>query len=390
MVLSQRAARANSSIRRVTAYLSKMQALAQDPEALDFTFGNPHEMALSGLTDAMRAQLEPRSVDWYAYKSNERPAQEAVAAGLSVELGLDFEPDDIAMTQGAFGAIELALALVADPGDEVVIPAPGWFCYDPMLFAANLVPVTAALDPTDFSLDIDAIARAITPRTRVVIVNSPSNPTGRIFPRETWDELATVLERASGTHGRRIWLLSDEPYRRIRFDGIGFDSPVGSYPWTMIDYSYGKVLLAPGQRLGYLALSPLLPRDEREELRGAFMPVQLAIGWDFPNALMQYSVPALEGVSIDMVELTRKRDRLYGALSDAGYTLTRPEGTFYLWGKAPGGSAQAYCDALAERRVYVMPGTVFDQPQHFRISLTATMDTIERALPSLVAAAQAP
>ena len=387
MSMSERAFRAKTSVDQVVAYFSRMQALAQDPDALDFTFGNPHEMALSGLTDAMRAQLEPLSVDWYAYKSNERPAQEAVAAGLSGELGLDFEPDDIAMTQGAFGAIELALALVADPGDEVIIPAPGWFCYDPMLFAVNLVPVPAPLDPTDFSLDIDAIARAITPRTRVVIVNSPSNPTGRVFPRETWDELATVLEQASRTHRRRIWLLSDEPYRRIRFDGIGFDSPAGSYPWTMIDYSYGKVLLAPGQRLGYLALSPLLPAEERDELRAAFMPIQLAIGWGFPNALMQYSVPALEGVSIDMAELTRKRDRLYGALSDAGYTLTRPEGTFYLWGRAPGGDAQAYCDALAERHVYVMSGTIFDQPQHFRISLTATMDTIERALPDLVAAA---
>jgi aspartate aminotransferase len=294
------------------------------------------------------------------------------------------------MTQGAFGAIELALALVADAGDEIVIPAPGWFCYEPMLHQANLVPVTAALDPVDFSLDVDAIARAITPRTRVVIVNSPSNPTGRVFPRETWEELATVLESASQTHGRRIWLLSDEPYRRIRFDGIGFASPVGSYPWTMIDYSYGKVLLAPGQRLGYLALSPLLPASERDELRAAFMPIQLAIGWGFPNALMQHSVPALENVSIDMAELTRKRDRLYGALTDAGYELTRPEGTFYLWGRAPGGDAQAYCDALVERGVYLMPGNIFDRPEHFRVSLTATAEMIERALPDLVAAAQTP
>jgi aspartate/methionine/tyrosine aminotransferase len=390
MTMSERAVRAKTSVDRVTGFFSRIQSVAQDPDALDFTFGNPHEMALRGLTDAMRAQLEPRSVDWYAYKSNERPAQEAVAAGISVELGLDFEPDDIAMTQGAFGAIELALALVADAGDEIVIPAPGWFCYEPMLHQANLVPVTAPLDPVDFSLDVDAIARVITPRTRVVIVNSPSNPTGRVFPRETWAELAAVLESASQTHGRRIWLLSDEPYRRIRFDGIGFASPVGSYPWTMIDYSYGKVLLAPGQRLGYLALSPLLPASERNELRTAFMPIQLAIGWGFPDALMQHSVPALENVSIDMAELTRKRDRLYGALTDAGYTLTRPEGTFYLWGRAPGGEAQAYCDALVERGVYLMPGNIFDRPEHFRISLTATMETIERALPDLVAAAQTP
>ena len=387
MVMSERATRAKSSVDRVTAFFSRMQSAAGDPEALDFTFGNPHEIALAGLTDAMRAQLEPRSVDWYAYKSNERPAQEAVAAGLTEELGLDFEPDDIAMTQGAFGAIVLALALVADVGDEVIIPAPGWFCYEPTLLAANLVPVTAALDPADFSLDIDAIARAITPRTRVVIVNSPSNPTGRVFPKQAWDALAATLEEASRAHGRRIWLLSDEPYRRIRFDGIGFASPAGSYPWTMIDYSYGKVLLAPGQRLGYLALSPLMPTREREQLRDAFMPIQLAIGWGFPNALMQYSVPALESVSIDMPELTRKRDRLYDALSKAGYTLTRPEGTFYLWGRAPGGDSQRYCDALASRGIHLMPGTIFDRPEHFRVSLTATMDTIERALPALVEAA---
>lgn len=390
MAMSQRAVRAKSSIDRVTAFFSSIQAVAQDPDALDFTFGNPHEFALAGLTDAMRAQLEPRSVDWYAYKSNERPAQEAVAAGLRHELALDFEPDDIAMTQGAFGAIALALALVADAGDEIVIPVPGWFCYEPMLLAANLVPVTAALDPSDFSLDIEAIARVITARTRIVIVNSPSNPTGRVFPKETWDQLAELLEGASRTHGHRIWLLSDEPYRRIRFDGIGFASPVGSYPWTMIDYSYGKVLLAPGQRLGYLALSPLLPASDRAELRSAFMPIQLAIGWGFPNALMQHSVPALESVSIDIVELTRKRDRLYGALDEAGYTLTRPEGTFYLWGEAPGGDAQAYCDALAAQGIHLMPGTIFDRPAHFRVSLTATMDMIERALPVLVAAARTP
>ena len=390
MAMSQRAVRAKSSIDRVTAFFSSIQAVAQDPDALDFTFGNPHEFALAGLTDAMRAQLEPRSVDWYAYKSNERPAQEAVAAGLRRELALDFEPDDIAMTQGAFGAIALALALVADAGDEVVIPVPGWFCYEPMLLAANLVPVAAALDPSDFSLDVEAIARVITPRTRIVIVNSPSNPTGRVFPKETWDQLAELLEGASRTHGHRIWLLSDEPYRRIRFDGIGFASPVGSYPWTMIDYSYGKVLLAPGQRLGYLALSPLLPASDRAELRSAFMPIQLAIGWGFPNALMQHSVPALESVSIDIAELTRKRDRLYGALDDGGLHAHASGGHVLPLGRAPGGDAQAYCDALAAQGIHLMPGTIFDRPAHFRVSLTATMDMIERALPVLVAAARTP
>jgi aspartate/methionine/tyrosine aminotransferase len=387
MVLSTRAIEARNSVATVTSFFASIQGAGRDPDALDFTFGNPHELALPGLTGAMRAQLEPRSVDWFAYKTSERAAQEAVAAGLRGELGLDFEPDDIAMTQGAFGAISLALAMLTDAGDEVVIPVPGWFCYAPMLHAADLFPVGAPLAPVDFSLDVDEIARAITPRTRVVIVNSPANPTGRVYPKETWDALAEVLDEASRRHGRRIWLLSDEPYRRIRFDGIGFASPAGSYPWTLIDYSYGKVLLAPGQRLGYLAISPLLEPAERTALRETCMPLQLAIGWGFPDALMQYAAPALESVSIDLGELARKRDRMYGALQDAGYTLTRPEGTFYLWGRAPGRDGAAFCAALAERGVYLMPGTLFDQPAHFRISLTATMDMIERALPTLVEAA---
>ncbi|KQP71725.1 aminotransferase [Microbacterium sp. Leaf288] len=384
MAMSTRAKAAKAAVDVVGSYFSRMQVVASDPDALVFAFGNPHEMALPGLPAAIRRNAEPRTVDWFAYKSSERSAQEVVAGALSGELGLDFEPEDIAMTQGAFGAISLAFALLADAGDEVVIPVPGWFCYAPMLHAADLVPVGVDLAPETFDLDVDAIARAITPRTRIVVVNSPANPTGRVYPPSTWEALAAVLEKASRAQGRRIWLLSDEPYRRIRFDGIAFTSPAASYPWTVIDYSYGKVLLAPGARLGYLALSPLVPTAEREELRAALFPLGLAIGWGFPDAVMQYSVPELEGLSLDMAELARKRDRMYGALTDAGYEVTRPEGTFYLWGRAPAGDAQAFCDSLEERGVYVMPGSLFEQPQHFRISLTATMRMIDRAIPHLL------
>ena len=384
MVLSMRATQAKASVDVVTDFLARVQALADDPAALDFTFGNPHELPLPGLSAAIKAQIDPRSVDWFAYKTSEREAQDAVASGLRRELGLPFQPEDIAMTQGAFGAISLAFALLADAGDEVVIPVPGWFCYEPMLRAADLVPVRAALAEGTFELDVEAIARAITPRTRIVVVNSPANPTGRVYPKAAWDALAEVLEEASQSHGRRIWLLSDEPYRRIRFDDVAFASPAGSYASTVIDYSYAKVMLAPGQRLGYLALSPLLPAAERAELQAALMPLGLAIGWGFPDAIMQYAVPALETVTLDMAELTRKRDRMYGALTEAGIDVTLPEGTFYLWGRAPGGDGTAFCDALAARGVYLMPGTLFDQPHHFRISLTATMDMIEAALPTVL------
>ncbi|MCP2265591.1 aminotransferase class I/II-fold pyridoxal phosphate-dependent enzyme [Promicromonospora thailandica] len=382
MSLSRRAQAAQEAIEPVTSFFLSLRALDGQPDVVDLTFGDPHEMPLPALVDALRTNVEPRSADWFAYKSSLAPAQEAVAAGLRAELGLPFAPEDVAMTQGAFGAIAVALRLVADAGDEVVVPEPGWF-YAPMLRAADLVPVRASLTEDTFDLDVEAVARAITPRTRVVVVNSPANPTGRVYGRDRLTELGEVLEAASARSGRRIWLLSDEPYRRIRFDGIGFTSPAECYPWTLVDYSYGKVLLAPGQRLGYLALSPRVPDTERAELRAALLPLQMGLGWGFPDAVMQYSAPALETVSIDVAELARRRDLMVGALGAAGYDLTVPEGTFYLWGAAPGGDAAAFTGALARRGVHVLPGTVFARPGHFRISLTATGDMLERALPAL-------
>ena len=271
----------------------------------DFTFGNPHEMPLPGLVAALRKSVEPEREDWFAYKASEAEPRAVIADALSRELGLGFEPEDVTLTQGAFGAIALAFRLVMDKGAEVVIPVPGWFCYAPMLRAADLVPVRAALDPERFDLDLAAIEAAISPRTRMVVVNSPHNPTGRIYPRADLEALAALLEAASARIGARIWLLSDEPYRRIRFDGNGFVSPAAVYPWTLIDYSYGKVLLAPGQRLGYLALSPLMPAAERQALRAACFPCQMALGWTYPDAVMQHAVPALEEVSIDIAALSR-------------------------------------------------------------------------------------
>ncbi|HET9069729.1 MAG TPA: aminotransferase class I/II-fold pyridoxal phosphate-dependent enzyme [Amaricoccus sp.] len=360
---------------------------AQGGDFCDFTFGNPHEMPLPGLVGALRRSIEPRREDWFAYNPGDPEAREVIAAALTRELSLAFEPEDVTLTQGAFGAIALAFRLVMDRGAEVVIPVPGWFCYAPMLRAADLVPVRAPLDPARFDLDLAAIEAAITPRTRMVVVNSPHNPTGRIYPRADLEALAALLETASARIGAHIWLLSDEPYRRIRFDGNGFTSPAAVYPWTLIDYSYGKVLLAPGQRLGYLALSPLLPAAERHALRAAFFPCQMALGWTFPDSVMQYAVPALEEVSIDLAALHARRDRLLMALGEWGYRMARPEGTFYLWGAAPGGDAVRFADALAARGVLVMPGTLFERPGDFRISLTATAGMIEQALPAFRAEA---
>ncbi|GAB4375083.1 MAG: pyridoxal phosphate-dependent aminotransferase [Kiloniellaceae bacterium] len=348
----------------------------------DFTFGNPQEAPLPGLVQALQGHAVPHSKDWFAYKTNEAEPRAFLADSLSRELGLAFEPEDIAMTPGAFGAIALAFRMLLTPGDAVLIPLPGWFCYGSMLAAEGMEAVQVPLVPGSFDLDLEAIDAAIRPNTRIVVVNTPHNPTGRVYPRAQLEALAALLERASARIGRRIFILSDEPYRRIRFDGIPFVSPAAVYPWTLIDYSYGKVLLAPGQRIGYLALSPLMPRADRAALRDAFFGAQVSLGWSFPNALMQYAIPDLEALSIDIAALTARRDRIVGALKRWGYDVMPPEGTFYLFARVPGGDGARFFDALADRDVFVMPGSVLQTPDHFRVCLTATDAMVERALPA--------
>lgn len=353
----------------------------------DLTFGNPHEMPLQRLVDVLKAHIEPRSVDWFAYKTNEQEPRDVIARALQGELGLAFAPDDIAMTPGAFGAIGVAFSMLLDPGDECVIPVPSWFSYANMLLARNAVPVKVPLNEETFDLDVAVIERAITRRTRIVVVNTPHNPTGIVYTRERLIELAEMLKRKSAEIDRPIFILSDEPYRRIRFDGVPFTSPAQVYPWTLIDYSYGKVLLAPGLRLGYLAICPEMPADARAKLQDIAVSMQVAQGWAFPDALSQHAVADLETVSIDIDALQRKRDRMHGALTQWGYNLTKPAGTFYLWGKAPRGDAVGFARALADRGVYVMPGTLFERPSDFRISLTASVEMVEASLPAFEALA---
>ena len=352
-----------------------------DPDVCDFTFGNPHELPLPGLVTAIRERAQPLDQTWFAYKSSEEQPQAFLAEHVGRELGLAFEPRDIALTTGAFAAIMVAFHLVLDTGDEAIISEPAWFCYEPLLLAATAVPRKVALEPPAFDLDLDAIEAAIGPRTRLVIVNSPHNPTGRIYTRATLERLAGLLDRASARVGHRIYLLSDEPYRRLRFDGNQFDSPAAVYPWTFISYSYGKVLLAPGQRLGYLAISPLMPEPDRRALGESMFSAQMALGWCFPNAVMQYAVPDLETLSIDRAALTRRRDRLMTALIESGFDVLRPEGTFYLWSKWPDGDPAQHWSRLADRNVFVLPGSLMNAPAYFRISLTASDDMVERALP---------
>jgi aspartate aminotransferase len=244
---------------------------------------------------------------------------------------------------------------------------------------AGMTPVKVSIDRETLGLDLDAIAGAITERTRIVIVNTPNNPTGRIYPLETLEVLAAILDEASERFGRRIYLISDEPYNRILFDGNVFHSPLEVYPYSFMAYSYGKTLLAPGQRLGYLAISPRMP--DRQRVRAMVETIQVTGGWLFPNPVMQYALPRLEGLAFDIELFTRKRDSLVDALLEIGYDVHRPEGAFYLFPRSPIADDQAFAATLSEMGVLVLPGTMFETPGFFRISLTATLETIEASIP---------
>lgn len=199
-------------------------------------------MALPALVDAIRDATVPRNPNWFAYKDSE-----AVAASLAYRLGTAFDSEDVLMTKGASGALILVLRTMIEVGDEVVFLSPPWFFYEAMIRSVGGVPVRVRVDPATFDIDIDAVASALTPRTRAVIVNSPNNPTGRIYPAALLRQLAEVLTQVSERNDRPIYLLSDEAYHRLVFDGRAFTSPTAAYPYSFLIYSYAKTLLSTGQ-----------------------------------------------------------------------------------------------------------------------------------------------
>ena len=354
----------------------------EDPLACDFLFGNPQEMPLSGFVEALQRAVTPQSKDWFAYKMSEPEARRAVAVGLRAWRGIDVLSEDIFLTNGAFAGLAVVLNALVDPGDEVIFISPPWFFYEALILNAGGEPVRVRV-AADYNLDLDAIAASLTPRTRALIINSPNNPTGRVYPPETLARLGEILSTASARNGRTIYLLSDEAYSRIVYDDRKFTSPTTFYPDSFLIYTYGKTLLTPGQRVGYIVLPPEMP--DREALREALFASQLLTGYAWPNALLQHALPDLDRLSIDIRHLQRKRDRMVAALRENGYELHVPEGTFYLLPRSPIPDDLKLVRLLATRHIYCLPGTAVEMPGTFRLSLTASDEMIERSLPGFAA-----
>jgi len=285
----------------------------------------------------------------------------------------------VVMTTGAGGALNVALKALLDPGDEVIVLAP--FFVEYRFYVDNHGGKSVLVNNReDFLLDLDAIGRAITDRTQAIILNSPNNPTGVVYPEEQIRALGVLLREKGKALGRDIYVLSDEPYRKLLYDGTSFPHVFQHLDNVVIAMSHSKDLALAGERIGYLAASPNCADLNR--LMEALIFANRTLGFVNAPAILQLAVAKMQGVSIDVASYQKRRDALYDALAGMGFQCVKPQGAFYLFPRSPIANDVAFIQAAQRKHILVAPGTGFGWPGHFRIAYSVTMGTIERSLPA--------
>lgn len=378
-VISQSVAaslRGTSWIRRMFEEGAQLKRKWGADKIFDFTLGNPEVEPPPAVLAAARRALESNDPHRHAYMPNagHPPVREAIARRLSTATGLPYTADHVIMTVGAGAALNALLKALLDNGDEVVTVAP--FFFDYLYYVENyggrLVAVPSRPDLTP---DVARIEAAITPRTKAILVNSPNNPTGVVYPAATFLELEDVLSRTP----QPIVLISDEPYKSLVFDGVVVPEVPALVRRAIIATSWSKSLAIPGERIGYLAFSPRMP--ETAELVKACTFTNRVLGFVNAPALWQWVVAEVGDLAIDATPYREKRDIMYEALIRIGYECVKPQGTFYIFPRTPIADDVAFVRLLAEEGVLTVPGTGFGTPGHIRISLTVDRETVIRAIP---------
>jgi aspartate aminotransferase len=282
------------------------------------------------------------------------------------------------MTCGAAGALNVIFKALLDPGDEVLTPTP---CFVEYRFYADNHGGVLKMVPThsDFTLDLAVMEDAIGEKTKIVLINSPNNPTGQIYSRESLDALGRLLERKSREFGHIIYLVSDEPYRKIVFESATVPSIFQNYNESIIATSYSKDISIPGERIGFAAVNPTA--THKNTLMAGLSLTNRILGFVNAPALMQRVVACMQGMSVDIGEYQRKRDLLCDGLADAGYDFTTPSGAFYLFPRSPVSDDVTFVKALQEELILVVPGSGFAGPGHFRIAFCVDDQTIVNAMP---------
>ncbi len=309
----------------------------------------------------------------------------AVAGQLALETGVDFTVNEVIMTCGAAGALNVVLKTILNQGDEVIIFAP--FFAEYVHYIENHYGMPVVL-PTDelFAPRPEALETAITPRTRAVIVNSPNNPSGAVYDKERLRRLGEVLRRKEAEHGTQILLVSDEAYRKIIYDNLKYPFPVLHHPNSIITTSHSKDLALPGERIGYIAVHPECAG--RQELINGFIHINRTLGFVNASALMQHIIQDLQGVTISVEDYRRKRDFMYNALTEMGYSVVKPQGAFYLFPRSPLEDDVRFVRELLKLKVLTVPGSGFGTAGYFRIAYCVEDSVLAGSLDGLREAAQ--
>jgi aspartate aminotransferase len=341
----------------------------------DFSLGNPDLEPPPAVLDALRRVAAGNRSGSHGYMPNPGYPQvrEAVARKLHRETGLAFTAEDVFMTVGSAGACNVILKSILDPGDEVIVLMPCFSEYQ--FYIANhggrMVPVET--DAT-FLPDVERIAAAITPRTRAILLNTPNNPTGRVYPESVLRDLQTMLARA----GQPITVISDEPYKSFVYDGQRQPEVASLIANIAICNSWSKSLALPGERIGYLALSPQLA--DAATLRGACAFSNRILGFVNAPAIWQWVMLEAADETVDIAPYEHRRNLLCDALQKIGYEVRRPEGAFYVFLKTPIPDDLAFAKRLAEEGVLAVPGTGFGRSGYIRLSLTIPLEHIHKSI----------
>lgn len=346
----------------------------------DFSLGNPNVPPPEKFNEILRETVSTCGLDDHCYMPNTGYPLVcgSVAEYLSKEQRAPVTEKEILMTCGASGALNVALKTILDPGDEVLTPIPCFVEYK--FYADNHGGVLKTVQTTaDFELDLDAIAGAITEKTKAFLINSPNNPTGQVYSEASLKAVGGILEQKSRQFNRTIYLISDEPYRKIVFDGVEVPSIFESYKESIIGTSYSKDISIPGERIGFVAVNP--HATYRNDLLAAMAVANRILGYVNAPALMQRVVACMQGMSVDISEYARKREMLCEGLAGFGYEFVKPSGTFYLFPRSPIPDDVEFVDALKDERILVVPGTGFNGPGYFRIAFCVDDSTIKNALP---------
>ena len=370
-----------SCIRELFEYGRARAAVVGPENVFDFSLGNPSIPAPPQVNEAVReilADTDPLLVHGYTSAVGDLEARAAISRDLNARFGADTAPEDFFLGCGAAPELTAVFRALAVPGGELLVQAPYFPEYLPFAREAGLIFRPIPADVPDFQIRLDALEAMLSPAAQAVLVNSPNNPSGVVYTRQTLTALGKLLERKSREYGHPIYIISDEPYRELTYGAEVPFLPL-IYPNTVVCYSYSKSLSLPGERIGYVYV-PQQAEDHRE-LYAAIAGAARSMGHVCAPSLWQKVVARCVGLRPDLDAYDRNRRKLYEGLTEMGYETARPDGAFYLFVKAPGGDAAAFSERAKKHDLLVVPGDGFGCPGYFRLCYAVSYDTICRSLP---------